>query len=72
MKLNWRAAALPLLGVAFLAYSEIKKDWDSDPATNADINVIIAQATVAVGILFGTTTAGQTADIAQKKIEENS
>jgi hypothetical protein len=69
--LNWRAAALPLLGVAFLAYSEIKKDWDADPLTKMDVNVIIAQATVAVGILFGTTTAGQTAQIAQNKVEEN-
>jgi hypothetical protein len=69
--MNWKAAAVPLLAVAFLAYSEIKKDWDDNPNTNSDFNIVLVQAGVVSGILFGTTTVRQTEEIAQKKVEEN-
>ena len=71
MTLNWKAAALPLFGLLFLAYGEIKKDWDGNPNTNSDTTTIVTQGSIALGILLGTTTAKQTADIAQKKIDEN-
>lgn len=69
-KLNWNAAIFPLLAAIFLTYEEVRDDWDDKPSTVFNRELVVGIWVTALGLLFGTTTAGQTHTIAKQEVEK--
>lgn len=64
MKLNIQASIVPIIAAIFLTYDEVKKDYDNRDETNSSMSLMVMSWSAAMALLFGTTTAGQTKDIA--------
>jgi hypothetical protein len=67
---NWKTAFIPILAAVFLTYEEIRDDWDPNPQTKFEKELVLLAWSAALSILLGTTTTHQTAAIAEKKVEE--
>lgn len=70
MKLNIQGSIVPLVAAIFLTYGEVKKDYDNRDETNSNMELMVFTWSSALALLLGTTTAGQTKDIAVKEAEK--
>lgn len=68
--MNWKAAALAIIAAVFSTYQEVKDDWDDDPKTEFELEIVLSPWSVAIGLLFGTTTAFQTQTIAKEEAKK--
>jgi hypothetical protein len=67
--MNWKAASLAIVAALFTTYQEIKDDWDDNPNSEFELEIVLAPWSVALGLLWGTTTIAQTQTIAKKEAE---
>lgn len=59
-----------MIAAGYLTYQEIRDDHDDNPSTVFNMEYVLGSWSGVIAILWGTTTAGQTAAIAERKVEE--
>jgi hypothetical protein len=64
---NWRAALLPLIAAVFVTYEEIRDDWDNNPSTVFNRELVVMAWSGVASFFLGTTTGNQTAQIAKEQ-----
>lgn len=70
-KINIAAAIFPIIGAIFLTYEEVRDDWDKNESTVFNRELVVMAWVTALGLLLGTTTAGQTTTIAKEEAEKS-